>query len=1197
MTHITSAQDFEDGVLPRELAWIEQRRREVFPNLPPVEGSGAGEARANSAASRADGGKDAETPASLKRLAAKFREAHRVRPFGVALSGGGIRSATFSLGILQGLAEMKLLKYVDYLSTVSGGGYIGSWLHGVIRNRCDGSPERAGEILSPRENPVPDSPDDDPIAFLRKYSNYPAPKPTLFSADVWVLALIWLRNFLLNQLILAPALAALVLALLILGYLQQMREVVLWESVNVALNEIAIGLSSLALLIAIVVAGLNLRGIIQHTLPAKSKTRAQAAAQSADHWSLLIVPLVFFATLVIGGVDLERHGARSVIIPTGAALLLLFGLFQFSGGFVRCYRYLHPDQGPFSRWAAFGHVLWMTPLAAAVSTGLIYASWQLVEGKLVWSQLAFAPTLVCLSLFAGVALLLGLMGTDYPDGAREWISRMGSMIAIVCAAWTGVFLIAVFGPWAFAYALGEYGAIGLTAVGGWALTTAGGVLAGKSASGPSENDGKGKSRLGWLVGIAPTVFMIGYLLAIAFAVHLSLRAVSPARDTAAADAGVFEWFGLVAEDYFDVLAFSPAEAKKARAADKPDAPVEKPTGAAAAMKTAGDYRPQADPKESRWEKIFEPLGALGKAPAGLIAPAPAETKTAPAPAAEPHWHKLGWLLLFFGACVGAAAVASKRININEFSMHHFYKNRLVRCYLGASNSKNRKPNALTGFDPADDFSIASLLPDEENRYFGPYAIVSTALNLNAGSELAQQERKAASFVFTPGFCGFAPSGSKEDQHAVRQSCGRFEAHGYRATPDYSCPAGPNLGTAMAISGAAANPNSGYQTSGPMAFLLTVFDARLGWWLGNPRWKRASRYPGPLFALKYLFVELLGQTTGRTKFVNLSDGGHFDNLGLYELVRRRCRYIIVCDGEQDGDLTFGSLGGAIRKCRADFGVEIDINPDPIRMAGDRSKVHCVVGTIQYPEDETGFAAPLAGNGAGGRRAVGKTRGWILYLKSSLTGDEPTDVIEYRSRFPKFPHESTADQFFSESQFESYRRLGLHVARAAFEGVRRVLKTGAENELLQVFQDLTRKWYTPIPVTAEAASRLADSYSSLMRSLGGNTALEPLVPALLPNLSAGNGSKGGRPPASKETVLFGLEVIQLMQNVYTEFDLQHRANRANPRNAGWMEVFRRWVENDVFYEDIWGIVKDDYHPLFQQFMEDLRDGPVDDVPLRP
>ena len=402
---------------------------------------------------------------------------------------------------------------------------------------------------------------------------------------------------------------------------------------------------------------------------------------------------------------------------------------------------------------------------------------------------------------------------------------------------------------------------------------------------------------------------------------------------------------------------------------------------------------------------------------------------------------------------------------------------------------------------------------------------------------------------------------------------------------------------MAISGAAANPNSGYQTSGPMAFLLTVFDARLGWWLGNPRWNSASKYPGPFFALKYLFLELLGQTTGRTKFVNLSDGGHFDNLGLYELVRRRCRYIIIGDGEQDGDLTFGSLGGAIRKCRADFGVEIDINPNPIRVTNGFSTAHCVVGTIQYPEQETGFVAPFCGSCEDTRPAQPgeNSRGWFLYLKSSLTGDEPTDVIEYRSRYAKFPHESTADQFFSESQFESYRRLGLHVLRDAFEGVRLNLKDGNEKELVQVFQDLTRKWYTPIPVTPEAASRLADSYSALMCSLGNNSSLDALLPVLLPKLSSTG--KHGRPAINQANLVFGLEVIQLIENVYTEFGLQHRANRANPRNAGWMEVFRRWAENDVFYQDIWESVRQDYNPLFQQFMEELRVGVPDDVPLRP
>jgi hypothetical protein len=149
---------------------------------------------------------------------------------------------------------------------------------------------------------------------------------------------------------------------------------------------------------------------------------------------------------------------------------------------------------------------------------------------------------------------------------------------------------------------------------------------------------------------------------------------------------------------------------------------------------------------------------------------------------------VGWpagLLILLGTCLVVAVVASSRININEFSIHHFYKNRLVRCYLGASNSLHRKPNRLTGFDPRDDFPIADLVPNL--KYQGPYAIVNTALNLNAGSELAKQERKAASFVFTPRVCGFAPSVTKEDEDVVRRRGDDLDRNGYRATRGYSPP--------------------------------------------------------------------------------------------------------------------------------------------------------------------------------------------------------------------------------------------------------------------------------------------------------------------------------------------------------------------------------------------------------------------------
>src|SRR5262249_42858596 len=148
-------------------------------------------------------------------------------------------------------------------------------------------------------------------------------------------------------------------------------------------------------------------------------------------------------------------------------------------------------------------------------------------------------------------------------------------------------------------------------------------------------------------------------------------------------------------------------------------------------------------------------------------------------------------------------------------LHHFYKNRLVRCYLGAGNAASRSPNPYTGFDPRDDFPVSDLLPRDGSAspgdagpgssYSGPFALLNTALNLNVGSELAQQERKATSFVFTPAFCGFMPQTSRRDSEAVER--GVFSPSGYTTTTRYTSSSGPHLGTAVAISGAAANPNS------------------------------------------------------------------------------------------------------------------------------------------------------------------------------------------------------------------------------------------------------------------------------------------------------------------------------------------------------------------------------------------------------
>jgi len=149
---------------------------------------------------------------------------------GLALSGGGIRSATFCLGFLQALAEFRLLSRFDYLSTVSGGGYIGGWLaawikrEGEVRNvERQLCPNRIDEARAKRwrgpQRPLPDDSEElrgpvldaepEPIHHLRDFSNYLAPRPGVFSADGWVLIAVYLRNLLLNQFVLLLALVAL----------------------------------------------------------------------------------------------------------------------------------------------------------------------------------------------------------------------------------------------------------------------------------------------------------------------------------------------------------------------------------------------------------------------------------------------------------------------------------------------------------------------------------------------------------------------------------------------------------------------------------------------------------------------------------------------------------------------------------------------------------------------------------------------------------------------------------------------------------------------------------------------------------------------------------------------------------------------------------------------------------------------------
>ncbi len=357
------------------------------------------------------------------------------------------------------------------------------------------------------------------------------------------------------------------------------------------------------------------------------------------------------------------------------------------------------------------------------------------------------------------------------------------------------------------------------------------------------------------------------------------------------------------------------------------------------------------------------------------------------------------LLVFFGLLAVGAGLG-RIISINQFSLHGMYRSRLVRTFLGVSRPRTeRRPSAFTGFDAGDD------MPFEQVREIGrPLHVVNTTLNLVADAKLSVAERKAMSFTMSPLHVGSARLG-------------------YRPAAGYADAI--TLGEALTTSGAAVNSNMGPEVSRAMTFLLTVFNARLGVWLGNPghagdaTWRRAA----PAFGVAPLVNELMAQTTDNNPYVLLSDGGHFDNLGLYEMIRRRCRYIVLSDAGCDGTYAFADLANAVRKIRIDFGIDI-VFPHGLRIGPPRP-------------DETGD-----GHAVTGRFAVGAIRysaidpglkdGVLLYLKPTLLGDEPVDVANYARTHASFPHQSTTEQWFDEAQFESYRMLGLQTVAAVSGG---------------------------------------------------------------------------------------------------------------------------------------------------------------------
>lgn len=923
----------------------------------------------------------------------------------LCLSGGGIRSATFGLGLLQGLARRNLLSRFDYLSTVSGGGYIGSWLSAWAHRRApDG--ERVGIAAVQRElsRACEGTAEPPEIRHLRNYSNYLTPKLGLMSADTWTGIGVYLRNLLLHWLMLVPLFVLPMFPAYWGWQLLQSKTSLTWAW-------IAFAAGAAALLWAMCFLSFHLPSARAWPLVGHLQDRKEIAAiQGRSQGEFLaygLLPLVFAAACLSLALAWfwQQQDPLPETDPIGAIVSDLKGYF---GGYWQIPLLVLAGAG--GRFIAWYVALWRISMinrriqkmkaglgAAAASLRpshnltLPIILWELfvsllcggVGGLLVGVAvtqilgnpfaatamfgidvsalthmaiyLCAAPPLFILTFLASESLFIGLTAYVTQDEDREWWGRAGGWMLIACLGWLVFHLLVMFGPVAIQWlndevapsALAKYGGLpGLLSLASGAVA----ALLGASSKTPSAGNKAGEGRGGKMRGVALTVAAGLFLVSLFAGLAWVLSEVLFAASDGVADCGI-----------------------------QPCGPAEVPTRAAASILSTA---------------------AIVLARQQAV-----------------DWPPIVWVFIVLA---GIGALAWRSINVNRFSMHSTYRDRLIRCYLGAArgnggngqtgHSRLRYPDRFTGFDPNDNLAMHELAETASSGGGGrvPLHILNIAVNLVNDKMLGWQQRKAASFTVSALHAG-------------------SDIFGYRPSKDYGGDDGMSLGTAMAISGAAASPNMGYHSSPVITLILALFNVRLGWWLGNP--KRAERTAfkgpplyrrdGPVWAAAPLIAECFGLTNKDSRFVYLSDGGHFENLGLYEMARRRCRHVVVSDAGCDPENLFADLGNAIRKIRVDLGVDIRMQAmfhhsrggDYVPGAACEG-FYCGIGTIAYPEGNPGT---------------------LVYIKPGLYGGEPHDVVNYACENAAFPHEPTSDQWFSESQFESYRRLGEHVAEQVIDTI--------------------------------------------------------------------------------------------------------------------------------------------------------------------
>jgi len=539
---------------------------------------------------------------------------------------------------------------------------------------------------------------------------------------------------------------------------------------------------------------------------------------------------------------------------------------------------------------------------------------------------------------------------------------------------------------------------------------------------------------------------------------------------------------------------------------------------------------RSESRKSWWRPWIIPILAYLALAAGLVLASRAVLRAG-------EWWRSGdggWTMALLWLPVPPLAVLAVVVCFfrpSSVGLHDAYRARIARAYLG-------NPEPFVDEMKADDPSLAEL----PRR---PVHLVCCAANDLAGDPLPNLGRGARSATL-----------SRNGLH-VRDDWRRW---GVREVP--------TLGSALTASAAAFNPNMGAVSLrlGPgVTFLMAALNLRLGLWVRRAR----QQWWEPFFP-GWLFVnEMFQRTSTRdgSSHVHLSDGGHFENLGLYELVRRHCRCIIVSDCGADPDYRFEDVGNAIRLIREDFGVEVKIDLQSLKPNPEGFvRQHCAVGRIHYSVTDVGT---------------------LILLKPVRTRELPNDLLQYWRENPRFPQESTEDQFYDHAQWESYRRLGEKSTEEAFGFLLR--KGGPRTEDVRgVFEKAYYEWYpTPPELTGQFLdlTKRCSELEAHVREAG----VPFLVWDLFPEMASLQGVRKPLPPSStdwEKAVSLLDQAIQLMEDVWVGCLLDKEWD--HPLNQGWMNYFRRWSRTRLF-RAFWPFVQGLYSPGFRRFAVEHLDAP--------